>query len=56
MKNLKTQFWLLIGLGTVGLISSFVSFFKGENFEAYYFGGFCGLILIGMALFNNKRK
>jgi len=56
MKKEKFLFWLLIIIGTLGLIASIFSYTKGEDFTTYFLGGFCGITLIGTALIREKNN
>jgi hypothetical protein len=56
MKNSKAIFWSLIVVGTLGLFSSIFSFANGADFNTYFWGGFCGITLIGTALLEEKKK
>lgn len=56
MKNATILFWLLIIIGTLALIASIISYTKGEDFTTYFWGGFCGITLIGTALIREKNN
>lgn len=55
MKKIKVQFWLLLTLGVLGIVSSLISFLSGASFGEYYFGGFCGIILIGQSIIDKNN-
>lgn len=56
MKNSKISFWLIILVGVAGLTASIALFLKGAEFGDYFIGGLAGLVLIGVAFINKKRK
>jgi len=56
VKNSKTLFWSLIVIGTLGVFASRFSFSKGQDFNRYFWGGFCGVTLIGTALIQQKEE
>jgi hypothetical protein len=56
MKNSKTLFWSLITIGTLGVFASLFSFSQGQDFNSYFWGGFCGVSLIGTTLIQQKEE
>ncbi|MCB9185542.1 MAG: hypothetical protein H6601_02210 [Flavobacteriales bacterium] len=56
MKNSKAIYWLLVVIGTIALFSSLFMFSEGKPFMDYFWGGFCGAVLIGTASIQLKEK
>lgn len=56
MKKSKISFWLVIIIGTLGILASIYTFLDGQDFHSYFWGGFCGITLIGTALINKLGK
>jgi hypothetical protein len=56
MQNSKTIYWILIVIGLLGVLSSVYMFSKGKPFSDYFWGGFCGMTLMGTAFIQRKGK
>ena len=56
MKHSNTLFWSLIAIGTLAVFASIFSFSEGHDFNRYFWGGFCGITLIGTALTQQKEE
>ena len=56
MKNSRLSFWLLIILGSLGVLASILTFLKGADFSIYFLPGFSGIVLMGTALINQKKN
>jgi len=56
MKQPAIIFWILITIGTLALFSSIFAFTSGADFNTYFWGGFGGIVLIGTAVINHKKK
>jgi len=53
-KNTKLIFWMLNIIGALAVFSAIFAYTKGADFNTYFWGGLCGIVLIGMA--NRKRE
>ncbi|UTW65306.1 hypothetical protein KFE94_11635 [bacterium SCSIO 12643] len=56
MKKSTISFWIIIIIGTLAVFSSIFMLTQGEPFNNYFWGGFCGIILIGTASIELKKK
>jgi hypothetical protein len=52
----KKLYWTLIIIGDLAILSSVYIFFTGGEFGDYFWGGFCGVCLIGVAMIESNKK
>ena len=52
----KLSFWLIMIIGALAIFSSIFLYRDGHDFNSYFWGGFCGLVLIGTAWNNQKQE
>ncbi|MCB0735500.1 MAG: hypothetical protein H6608_12390 [Flavobacteriales bacterium] len=56
MKKSTVTFWLLNIIGALAIFASIFSYSNGQSFNSYFWGGFCGLVLIGTSSINRKQN
>ncbi len=56
MQKPKAVYWILVIIGTLALFSSIYMYTEGKPFMDYFWGGFCGFVLIGTASMEIMKK